>query len=162
MPEMAPHEKAEDKQNATCADCKWNAFKSDDRGKGKACKNIRRLALIHADSLDSPQAVAKAQVAFLNIPVTSVKGWANYVRTLANVMKRPPYGMVTQVEAQPDDATQFRLLFEPLAKITDGKLLQAIHALRQKVAADLQQPYPENAAPATTRKTKQRAKVGRR
>lgn len=165
MPEMEPHEKAESKQNAVCKDCRWNAFKSDDRGKGKACKNIRRLALIHADSLKSADLTAKASVFYLNVPVTSVAGWANYVRSIGSVMERPPYAVVTEVECVDDDKTQFRLLFNLAEKITDKKVLKVCYDRHVAIEEDLVQPYPANAGRASAKKTKksaaQRKKVSR-
>src|SRR6266496_6226194 len=59
---MTPHEKAADIQNDTCAGCPQNEFGSALVGKGKACKNSRRLALITQSDLED---VAGAEVAFL-------------------------------------------------------------------------------------------------
>lgn len=148
MPDMAPHEKAEQKQHGECGTCKWNAFKSDDRGRGKACKNIRRLALLAAADCESVESVRKARVAFLNVPVTSVAGYANFLRGLATVMKRPPYAVVANIHLEDDDNTQFRMLFEPVEKIDDKKVLQAIYDVRTKLQEGIMFPYPPNEAKA--------------
>lgn len=160
MPVMAPHERAQDKQSPTCGECRWNAFKTDDRGKGKACKNIRRLALVHADTLVSLDALKKTQLTYINVPVTSVGGWANYVRSLGAVSKRPPYAVVTEIEQVADDKVQWRLLFNLVKEIDDKKVLQALHELHVKAEKDIAQPYPENAVAAAKQSKGQRAKVG--
>lgn len=48
--DIKPHEKSEDPQSPACANCKWNEFKTAENGKGKACKEVMRLALLaHRD-----------------------------------------------------------------------------------------------------------------
>ena len=170
MPDMKPHEKASEPQHEKCAGCQWDAWGTADNGKGKACKNVRRLALIHADVLqgkvkDIGDIIRKSPVAFLNIPVTSVGGWANYVRSLANVMKRPPYAVVTTIEWVTDPKTQFKLLFSAGAKITDTAALTALKELNTKYAVDIMFPYPANEERATrskSRKAPAKKKAGRR
>lgn len=143
MPEMKPHPESAKPQSPTCKECKWDAFKTDKRGKGKACKDVRRLAIIHADSLKDAAAVRKTQVLFANVPVTSVAGWANYVRSLANVMKRPPYAVVTKLSLVPDEKTQFKMTFEPVEKVTASPLLAELSTLHKRMETDIMFPYPE-------------------
>ena len=81
--EMVPHEEAADPQADSCAECPWNKFGSADKGRGKACKNQRRLALIPEDGLGD---LENAETAYLKIPVTSGKAWAGYVRSLDETM----------------------------------------------------------------------------
>src|SRR5690606_25613194 len=50
---MRPHEEAEDPQSDACADCPMNQFGSAPEGRGKACKNTRRLAVMLAEDLDN-------------------------------------------------------------------------------------------------------------
>ena len=59
--DMAPHETvvAEGQaQNETCNGCPFNQWGSADKGRGKACRNTRRLAMIPAGTLDG---IAAAQ-----------------------------------------------------------------------------------------------------
>jgi hypothetical protein len=121
---LAPHEEAPDKQAETCAVCPKNAWGSDPKGgRGKACSNTRRLALIPAGSISASGAFearasvddfANAPMAFLKIPVTSVKGFAGFVQQTASALKRPPFGLFTKVSVVPDAKVQFRVQFEPL------------------------------------------------
>src|ERR1039458_338531 len=77
--EMTPHEDSHTPQNNNegCATCEHNEFGSADTGRGKACKNSVRLALISINDLED---VAGAEVAYMHVPVTSVKLWAEIGR----------------------------------------------------------------------------------
>lgn len=139
--EMRPHEQSSKPQSETCAGCKWNEFETADTGKGKACKNVRRLALVAAEPL-TELAIDKGEVAFLKIPVTSVKGWAAYVRSLSALWKRHPGGVVTQVSTRPDPKTQFKVIFEHLADLPD-RLVQISLARAREIRDAIAFPYPE-------------------
>ena len=87
-----------DKGPAPAADCSgcWAAqWKSDPNGgKGKACKQKRRLLLLPTDALESPEAVRKAELAVLTMPVMSVKNYSKYVNGLAAQGDPSPPGRV--------------------------------------------------------------------
>lgn len=151
--DLAPHPNSPEPQNVDCATCSKNAWGSDPQGgKGKACKNVRRLAIIAANDLGN---VPKAQVALAKLPVTSVKNWATYASQIANVLHLPPLAVVTEMREEPDAKNQFVINFELIRKIEDGEVLQAllnkrkdIHSLAYapyEVIAE--QPAQENGAP---------------
>lgn len=142
---MEPHEESSEKQSADCASCPQNVFGSADTGRGKACKNSRRLALITEDDLED---VAAAEMAQLKLSVTSVKNWSNYVSAIASTMKRPPFAVVTEISVIPDSKTQFKICFKPVGQITDGDILQAIMDRRPAALEAMMQPYqPPQAKP---------------
>ena len=136
---LAPHEEASERQADSCAVCPHNVFGSADQGKGKACKNTRRLIMMTEDDLED---VAAAELAQLKISVTSVKNWSNYVNTLAGTMKRPPFAVVTEISVVPDSKTQFKILFKAVGQITDSDVLQAIVDRRPAALDTMMQPYP--------------------
>lgn len=136
---MAPHPEAPSPQSADCASCPNNVWGSADSGTGKACKNVRRIAVITEDDLES---VVDAEMAQLKIPVTSVNNWGNYVALLANTMKRPPFAVVTELSVVPDKKTQLKVLFKPVGQITDGGYLQALMDRRAGALQAMQQAYP--------------------
>jgi hypothetical protein len=119
-----------------------NEFGSADNGtgKGKACKNIRRLALISAKPL-TEDSVSKGEVAYLKTPVTSVKNWAAYVRTLDALEHIPPLAVVTQIGSVPDAKSQFKLTFNKVENI-DEDLTDALLARHDIVASEIDFPYP--------------------
>lgn len=148
--EMAPHDKAPKPQHEGCASCEWNKFGTAEKGRGKACKNSRRMAIMHADSLDGD--LKDAQVAFLKIPPTSLPSWAQYVKQLNTQLGRPPYAVITELSVVGDPRSQFKVTFTLVEVIKDKKLLGAVYAKHQEVADGIDFPYqPMEAAPKPAR-----------
>jgi hypothetical protein len=144
--EMAPHEESEDKQgddNGLCANCWANAMGSASQGRGKACKNVRRLALITADALESADDVKDTEVRVLKVPVTSVKGWALYVKnTLRDEMRRPYWGVVTTIKVVPDPKSQFKITFAFKELVDfDDALYDAVEKKIAGIKPQLTAPY---------------------
>jgi len=129
--DMVPHKVVFDAGNQqcdTCANCPMNEFGSADTGRGKACRNTRRLALIPAGTLDAAgqftliddlDHFASTPIGFMKLPVTSVRGYAGYVKQVAGVLRRPPHGVITKIKVVPDSKTQFRILFEGVGPVPD-------------------------------------------
>lgn len=160
--EMKPHEKAEDPQNATCKGCPMNEWESADEGRGKACKNSRRLALIPADeSLKSADTMKDANIAFARIPVTSVKAWAGYVTQLANVTKKPPYAVVTEIMVTTDPKTQFKVSFKLVRSIDDRHVQQALLEKVQQARSSIIFPYAPREAAAEPARGKAKPRAGK-
>jgi hypothetical protein len=121
---MVPHEDAKDPQADNCEVCEQSKWGSAGGGsKGKACKEVRRLALIPAAALKDGN-VATAELAVISIPVTSARNWANYVNTIAAEFQRPPWGMLTEISVVPDARTQFQVKFEAKGLVSDEYLPQ--------------------------------------
>lgn len=164
--EMVPHEKSPNPQHTQCGTqgqpdcCPQNEFGSADRGRGKACKNIRRLALFAADEVVDAESAAAAVPAFLKVPVTSVKGWSSYVQTLKNTIRRPTMAVTTEISCRPDPKNQVMVSFRLLEEISDSTITRAIKERIAKLKEFLLAPYTpfEEAeeAPAPKRKTKRK------
>ena len=99
-------------QSDLCSTCPQNQWGSASQGRGKACKNIARLAVLPSDCLASPEDVEEAQLALIKVPVTSVKAFVSYVQSIADRFKRPPFGVVSTVSLEPDPKTTFRMDFQ--------------------------------------------------
>ena len=146
LDEMAPHKvclEAGSAESDACAGCPRNEWGSADVGKGKACRNTRRLALIPAGSfdnqgrlqlIDDPEHYKAAELAYMRLPVTSVKGYAGFVNQLAAALKRPPHGVVTRIKCVPDTATQFKVTFMPIQALPDS--VMGVVMERHKEASD--------------------------
>ena len=151
--EMVPHELSTDKQTDQCADCprmEWGSSLTGSRG--KACGEVRRLALIPVTSLSSEDGIREAEVAVLKVPVTSVKNWGNYVNNVRNMHRRPPYGVVTEVKLVPDPKTQLKLTFELRGIVEDNDLLLALRERKALVDTMLMRPYEQQSEEATPAK----------
>lgn len=143
-------------QHPTCEGCPKNEWGSaPNGGKGKACRETRRLIVLPADALTSADAIAGAEVAALRPPVTSLKNYANYVQTIAATYKRPPLAMVTAIAVTPDPKTQFKVTFSMVKAIDDRELIAALLArATREIASALSTAGltdGEDAASASTR-----------
>lgn len=125
-PDMIPHPASPMKAHTHCSACSYFAWGSDPKGgRGKACKEVRRMLLIGESAVwDSqnqrflpPDGVRKAEAATVNVPVTSVKNWANYAALVAGQYSMPPWAFVTRLSCVPDAKTQFQIKFEVLRPI---------------------------------------------
>lgn len=132
-----------------CAVCEHNEFGSAETGRGKACRNTRRLAMVPAGTFNrdgslelfnDPNHYATTAVGFMKLPVTSVKGYANFVKQVAGALRRPPFGIVTRVAVVPDPKSQFKVVFEPLEKVPD-ELMGTIMERREEVMQTIDFPY---------------------
>jgi hypothetical protein len=136
-------------QNEQCTGCPMNAWGTADKGRGKACRNTRRLALIPAGAFDAQGRFtpnddkahfATSAIGFMKLSVTSVKGYATFVKQVAGALRRPPSGIFTRIKVVPDAKTQFRILFEVLGEVP-RELLTPIMKRRDEASATIEQPY---------------------
>lgn len=134
---MAPHADSPDPQHTACDSCPLNQWGSDPNGKGKACKEVRRLVLVPKAALADG---AKVEMALLTVPVTSVRNWSNYVNAVAASERRPPWGVLTSISLHPDAKTQFRMEFATAAPLSDEGLSRVAGLLDQATAIGLT-PY---------------------
>jgi hypothetical protein len=124
---MGPLDNVEKKQSDKCSTCPKNEWgSSTNGGKGKACRETRRLLVIPADSISSVDAIKTAEVAALRPPVTSLRNYANYVQTIAATLKRPPLAVITEISVSPDPKTQFKVNFKMLKAIDDAEIIGAL------------------------------------
>ena len=152
--EMEPHENAQKQQNDSCAGCPKLEWGSAGEGrKGKACKQIRRLAVLSATDLDDPGKVAKAELAVCKLPVTSVKNWSNYVNSLATTVKRPPFAMITTIKVEPDPKNQFKVKFSPATALNE-EIGRAVYLRRQEALNILLTPYADEEPAEAPKSTK--------
>lgn len=150
--DLAPHEDVvarEQAVNETCKGCPMNEFGSATRGKGKACSNRRRLAMVPAgtfnkagdfDLIEDDDHYLSTEVGALKLPVTSVKGYSTYVKQLAATEGLPPWGVVTRVWVEPDPKSQFKVHFE-LQEVLPDDLMEAVMSRRDQVMMEIDAPY---------------------
>lgn len=136
--DMAPHELSQNPQSDTCETCENFKWGSAEKGRGKACKAGRRLIAIPESALVN--GVAKAEMGMATLPVTSVRGWGNYVNALATQYRRPPWAMLTEMSVVPDVKTQFQVKFEPVGMV-ENEHLGAIQKKIELANAVLLAPY---------------------
>lgn len=175
---LAPHQIVVDAGNqqcgvsGLCAGCDMNEFGTANIGKGKACRNTRRLAMIPAGVFDNngkfvmqedEDHYSTAAVGFMKLPVTSVKGYAAFVKQITGALKRPPHGIIAKVYVTPDPKSQFKVFFEAIMKVPDN-LMGAIMARHEEAKAIIDFPYTpfeEEETPAPAKRVKPSNKAAR-
>lgn len=172
--ELAPHPSMEsapyfEAQSSDCAKCPMNQYGTADVGKGKACKNRMRLALIDAGSfvkvkgtrsewqpeiIEEEDHYRDAPMMYLNVPPTSMKAFQRYVKQAAEVYGRPTSGLITRIDSKPMGTGGFELTFETLEQFPAEyyPTLSARHAeateavLKPFAAPDAASPKEQGAA----------------
>jgi len=95
---VAPGLDAEDRQAVKCALCphnQWGSRITENGARGKACSDVRRLAVAAAGDIETPM--------LLRVPAASLKELATYAQTLQK--RSTPYqAVVTKVSFDPEAA----------------------------------------------------------
>lgn len=148
---MEPHANAVDKQSDNCADCPLMQWGSDAGGVGKACKQVRRMAMVSTADLDD---LDNAEVAYLKLPVTSVKHWAGYVnRTLDKLLQRPYWAVPTKLML---DGKEFGFAVDKEVEITEVQFPK-LKELHKTIMGEIEYPY--EAATSQPRKVEKKPRV---
>lgn len=93
--ELVPSNNSPVRQADSCAVCPLNQFGTDDRAKGKACKNTRVMAVL------PPGATADTPLWVLKTSPTAIRNFDAYVKAVANAFELPPVGVVTEISFDP-------------------------------------------------------------
>jgi hypothetical protein len=180
--EMEPHEAVDqddyfERQSETCRTCPKNEWGSAPVGRGKACKNSMRLAMIPAgvykpqgkgrnaglelELYDDTDDYEKSEIAYMKLPVMSVRNYSTFVRDVATNMRRPPHGIITNIAVVPDPRSQFKVEFEVIEEI-DNELIAIIMARHATAKAGIDFPYtppPADEAPPPVENKKLRRRA---
>ena len=150
--EMAPHKDCTSRKHTDCATCPLNAFKSAENGKGKACQNTRRLAVIQAGTMQAKgqfepftkaDQIEGSELAYVKVPVTSVKTLSKVVKDTATVLERPIWSMFTLLTSIPNPKggfPQFVQQYEVLQAIPN-QLMDAVYKRVQEAQEDITFPF---------------------
>lgn len=137
---------------AGCTGCPQSEWGTADTGRGKACKETVKLAIIPAGEYakkgrdfelglyDQPSEFADSEVVFLRVPVTSIKAWDKYVRYVKSQYGRPPYGVVTRIWLEPHSTNQFTVNFETLEALPDA-MIPSVLPRHEEAVETIIQPY---------------------
>lgn len=157
--QMAPPADLKTKESERCASCWANEFGSAERGKGKACKNRLRLAVLPAGDVE-PEVLVRQDPALLRVPPTSIKHFSKYAKQLSGAMKKPPFAVVTELELHDDDSAMFRFSFDFKGAL-GAQQGAVVVAKRAAIADDMMRTFSTEAAeekPAAKREKKPRGK----
>lgn len=123
--QMAPHEDVAKPVHDTCVGCPMNQWGSAPRGgKGKACRNTVRLAVI------PPDAKADDEALILNVSPTGLRSWSTLVATYEAIQQHP-MEYVTKVSFDPNAAYP-SLVFASLRPFENLEIAWAIRERSQQ------------------------------
>lgn len=150
IPEMETPDGIEKIAGELCNDTWINSWGSADKGRGKACRNLRRLLMIPAGTLnkktgefemiEDEEHYATVKPAFMKLPPTSTTNWSNYVKSLAGSLRKPPFVIATRVKVVPDQKSQFKVTFEALEEMPQ-ELFEVLLRRHKEAEQLIMQPY---------------------
>ena len=111
-----PHAEAGKPQNATCKGCPHDEWGSGPRGKGKACRESARLAVIAADADPLTASIYTAK-----IPISSLGTVKDFIAYCGSNGKLTGQ-IVTKLKVMPDAKTIFKVSMTPLRETTTDLL----------------------------------------
>lgn len=122
----------------SCTGCPMREWGSDPGGgRGKACKETRRLIVLPASVLedeDPIKAIKEGELAIIDIPVMSVKFYSQYINILSDSIGLPAWAVVTDVFTKPDPKSQFVVQFQGIKAAGGDDILDALEARRAQAA----------------------------
>jgi hypothetical protein len=125
-----------------CSDCWANEWGSSDNGRGKQCKNSRRIAVLGVltDDDGNIESIATDEVAFIRVAPTSLKNYSGYIKRSNKVTRRPSYAYVTELSFDLD-AEYETLVFNLVGKVNDPQQLAEIEELIEGATEQLLEPF---------------------
>lgn len=131
----APPDEVEEKQAEACNVCPMNEFGSAPTGKGKACKNQRRLAVVPLD------ATAETQPMTLTVSPSGLGKFESYVVRLGGPeFEAMPIQMMTRIGFDAN-VTYPSLIFSPGDRVPEDRL-NIMMTLRQAAQPLLDRGFP--------------------
>lgn len=121
---------------ANCAVCAKNQWKSDNNGRGKACKNQRRLVIV------APDATLDTSPLTLYVSPGAIKAWDSYVNELDKVHGLLPIQVITEISFD-ENQTYPTLRFKHIDKHSN---LELFYSLQTKAQEQLFRPVDSKAA----------------
>lgn len=154
-PDIVDKEDVFDRQSELCSDCPQNEWGSAAKGRGKACGNRRRLALLPAGTyqqqgrnggyelelIDDADHFRSCDEAFLKVPVMSGKGFDSYVKEIADQFRKPLFAAYTRIYLTPDPKSQFKVNFELIEMVEDKGVLGTLLQRYKKLHEEIDFPY---------------------
>lgn len=99
--DLVPHEDSPIPQSSNCIECPMNQFKSAANGKGKACRNGRRLLVAYINDDGSADL---DNLAILSLSPTALRGFSSYLKKVSEVKGLPIWSVATILSFEQDVA----------------------------------------------------------
>lgn len=126
--QMGPDEAVNHPESESCVSCKFNQWgSSPNGGKGKACRNQVRLAVVPPNF--DPEDPDENEPMLVTMSPTALKSWTSVVTELSGMGKLPVEAVI---EISFDPVTTYPTLRFALAGMLNDEQLAAAWALRSK------------------------------
>lgn len=132
---MVPHDTSPVPQADSCDECWADEFGSDNRGRGKACRDAYLLACVTPDDLQNEDAPT---IALLSVPPTSLAAWDSYMVKRNKVLGLPSLAFLTYVTTELDGDTM-KLIFDEEEQ-TPEEFFEQLFDLRDTAMEILMEP----------------------
>lgn len=135
-----------------CVECPKFIFGSSNTGRGKACKEKRRIALLKAGEVkkvkrsyepfiyDTYEDYEEADILVLRLPVTSLKRFKEYVRSLSQNYGLHPMAFYSLIFVEPHPKYQFQVGFELIGEVPE-ELYPLLFKRQEEARQLLLQPF---------------------
>jgi len=154
-----PNVQSPNPQSKSCIDCPHNEFGSAKIGKGKACKDARRLMMF---AWNETSGADFSQVAQLKVAASSLKAWGAYCSMVRRRYGLPFSWVITTVSLD-DDADYPQLVFDCKGPVEDKNEVLEVEARSDELTKMSIRPFKledeeTNTKPAP--KSSTRSKMG--
>ena len=130
----APHPTSKHKQSDGCKSCEWSQYGTAQRGKGQACRQSVRLALVPAT-----EAGVEHDPYFARIPPTSIKAVKGWLEQLGDT---PCFAAVTEIQVTPSPGNMFDVRLSVKSELPTAFQAGVIQHL-DRIDSKLREPYPD-------------------
>lgn len=154
--DMAPHSTSPNKQADSCDECPMNAWGSGD-GKGKACGNRRRLAVV------APDDMGNLKIRTVRLSPTSLGNWKGYINKQLAVRHLEPMQAVTTMEFDPTSTASVPpITFTFKSEVKKIAALNDLAGAIQEAQEMLEQPYDVSNYDSQPKKKRAKKKAGKK
>lgn len=163
--DLKPHENVASPKSERCQGCSFNQFETAMNGRGKACRDQIRVAILMVNEcrdfdnphvIDDPEFYNTANIVYLRVPPTSLKNYKAFRNSLINA-KVTPHVIYTKIYATIAPNNTYPILsFEPFCGIEDMAVLDKVEAKQEMANNEIGLGYrtesegTETTSPAAT------------
>lgn len=133
---MEPHADSPVQQSDVCNTCPKNEFGSALQGKGKACRNGRRILIA---SVAEDNSVNFGDLAIINMSPTALRGFSKYVKSISTIKRLPVWSVVTVLGF--DEDSSFPILTASYHDVVRGADIEVIARRLQEFKQEVSRPY---------------------
>lgn len=118
----------------SCTMLDWNTADGG-RGRGKACRESRRLTILAADQCTTPDDVLRAPTMTMIPPPTSLDNFKRVANEITTVLDTPIFGAIVEISVKSHEKYLFMVHYKVMEQITDPGILQALLVRHEQIGA---------------------------